>query len=251
MNKMNTFRRVERLARSTTIQKPGWYDAALLIPPHRKPFRIAAPKRIVYREDGLLRSFHQKLRGQEYKYLHLQGAESEGPAVAFVRRQLEVMQTQSLPERDAFNVVQKEAMETGSIHDAAVNLAVTNVEDRQKMLDEMVIDEDDVFYKDHVKEVSANVTEAFIADAMQLDNLSREGAETRAVKQRSQERRQYYEAYSRSQNQQQQEDQQQSSRQLPRQQGDGQRNQQQRPNVFSDSLKVAPKRTTMPPTSKE
>ena len=35
---------------------------------------------------------------------------------------------------------QKEAMETGAIYDAAVNLAVTNVEDRQKMLDNMVSD---------------------------------------------------------------------------------------------------------------
>jgi len=238
MNKMNTFRRVARLARSNTIEKPGWYDAALLIPPQRKPFRVPKPKRIVYREDTLLRAFYQKLRGQEYKYLHLQGAESHGPAVAFVRRQLEVMQTQSLPERDAFNVVQKEAMETGAIYDAAVNLAVTNVEDRQKMLDNMVTDEADVLFHSHVQELSANVTEAFIADAMRLENLSREAAETKAVKQTSQDRRQSFEQSSRSQKQ-----------QPNRQQGGGNRNQhQRRSNVFKDSLKVA---SSKPPTSKE
>ena len=37
-----------------------------------------------------------------------------------------------------------------------------------------VTDEADVLFHSHVQELSANVTEAFIADAMRLENLSRE-----------------------------------------------------------------------------
>ena len=95
-----------------------------------------------------MRSFYQKLKGSEFKYLHLPGvshpspkeknhikhpaygseapppltlssfyqsliflpffvqAEESGPAVAFVKRQMELMETQNMNERKAFQTVQ-------------------------------------------------------------------------------------------------------------------------------------------------
>jgi hypothetical protein len=41
---LNTFRRVKELLKSTSMRKPGWYNAATLIPPQRKPFRVARPQ---------------------------------------------------------------------------------------------------------------------------------------------------------------------------------------------------------------
>lgn len=174
------------------MDKPDWFNAATLVPPGRKPFRVSTkPKKIFHHEDRLLRSYYQRLGKEEYKYLHIPGAESEGPAVAFVRRQLEVMKAESKTEKEAFKVVQAEAESSGKVYDAALNLAVTTADERQRRLEGMAdnYQEEEVMFTKHVKEIAGHVTEAFIQDTMIKDSLSREVAEQKAIKQREFDRR--------------------------------------------------------------
>jgi len=44
MHRLNTYKRVAELAKSSSIAKPGWFNAAELVPPQRKPFGVAKPK---------------------------------------------------------------------------------------------------------------------------------------------------------------------------------------------------------------
>merc|ERR1712166_1275880 len=119
----NVFHRVTDLLRSPNIRKPAWYDAAVLVPPPRKTFNVKKPKRIEYKEDKLLHAFYQRIGQSSYKFLHLPLANKQGPAVAFVTRQLELMETQNLTERQAFTHVLAEAETSTTLTDAAIYLA--------------------------------------------------------------------------------------------------------------------------------
>jgi len=194
-NGLNTFQRVLRLAKSDSIRRPAWYKAAELIPPQRKPYRVPKPKRLIFEEERLVLAFYQKVGsgGEESKFMHLPGAESESPAVAFVRRQMQLMQKSKLSEREAFNSVKEEAMNSGQLYDAAVNLAVTTAAERQKLLDEINYEPEPVYGANHTQEVAEHVTEAFVLDTMRMEGLSREAAEARAVRQRIEDRRRSFE----------------------------------------------------------
>merc|ERR1712166_1515922 len=103
--KKNVFERVTQLLRSPNIKKPAWYDAAVAVPPPRKLFRSPKPARMPYREEALLHTFFQRIGHDSYKFVHMPGADVDGPAVAFVRRQLELMDTDKIPAKKAFDRV--------------------------------------------------------------------------------------------------------------------------------------------------
>lgn len=227
-------RRVQQMMKSGNIEKPAWYDAALLVPPQRRTFNVPKPKRMQLQEQRLVSNFYRKSNGAEYKYLHLPGAESEGPAAAFVRRQMELMKNQDLSEREAFAHVQGEAEKSGALIDAAVNLAVTTSTERQQLLDTIDVDDaNSVAFDQHVMEIAANVTDAHIAHLMKAERLSRQAAESKAMKQRAFDRRSTYEQLRKW-----------STDNQSRQGMAGQAQQQRRslenkPKGFSDPLKVA------------
>merc|ERR1712166_296536 len=117
--KKNVFERVTQLLRSPNIKKPAWYDAAVAVPPPRKAFRSPKPARMQYREEALLHTFFQRIGEDSYRFIHMPGANDDGPAAAFVRRQLELMDTDKIPARKAFDRVLVEAETEWKVLDAA------------------------------------------------------------------------------------------------------------------------------------
>ena len=99
-----------------------------------------------------------------------------------------------LSERKAFQQVQQEAKDSGTLFDAAVTLAVNRAEDRAPLLESMhAADNEEVYNADHTRDITRHVTEAYVADVMRLEGLSREAAELKAVKQRQYDRRNAFE----------------------------------------------------------
>jgi len=187
--KKNVFERVGQLLRSPNITKPAWYDAAVVVPPPRKTFSTPKPARIQYREDQLLQSFFQRVGSDSYKYIHMPGANTEGPAVAFVRRQMEVMDAEKISPRKAFERVLVEAETQGELIDTAILLA----SDDQMVADPMDGEEMKAVLETHVNDIATHVTEVYIDQVMKDSNISRTEAETQAVKQMKFESRNMYE----------------------------------------------------------
>merc|ERR1712028_182282 len=187
--KKNVFERVTQLLRSPNIKKPAWYDAAVAVPPPRKAFRSPKPARMQYREEALLHTFFQRIGEDSYRFIHMPGANDDGPAVAFVRRQLELMDTDKIPARKAFDRVLVEAETEWKVLDAAILLAgdpsiIHNPMDAAEMKE--VID-------NHVNDVATHVTEVYIDSVMKDSRISRTEAEQQAVKQMKFESRNMYE----------------------------------------------------------
>jgi len=107
---------------------------------------------------------------------------------------MEIMNAMGLSERKAFQQVQREAESSGSLYDAAVSLAVNSTSERASLLASITeADKEDMYNANSVKEVTRHVTEAYVADVMRLEGLSREAAEHKAVKQRQYDRRNAFE----------------------------------------------------------
>eukprot|EP00658_Telonema_sp_P-2_P033533 TRINITY_DN24593_c0_g1_i1.p1 TRINITY_DN24593_c0_g1~~TRINITY_DN24593_c0_g1_i1.p1 ORF type:complete len:228 (+),score=52.21 TRINITY_DN24593_c0_g1_i1:197-880(+) len=186
--KKNVFHRVTELLKSPNVTKPGWYDAAMLVPPPRKNFNVPKPKRMVYKEDRLLSTFEQRVGDNSYQYLHLPGANKSGPAVAFVRRQLELMEAKNLSERQAFREVMAEAESSATIADAAMFLA-----SQEDVLSPMTEREMEETVDHHVKNIATNVAESWVVDTMANEGISRQDAEAKALKHMKFESRNLYE----------------------------------------------------------
>lgn len=112
-----------------------------------------------------------------------------------MRRQLELMREKGYNERRAFKAVQEEAASSGELVDAAVNLCVTNAQERATLLASLPDYEKQQAggFNQHVKEIAANVTDAYVTDVMKAEGLSRTAGENQAMKQREYDRRRAFE----------------------------------------------------------
>jgi len=187
--KRNVFEKVGQLLRSPNIVKPAWYDAAVLVPPPRKPFSAPKPRRIVYKEDKLLQSFFQRVGSDSFKYMHLAGANKDGPAVAFVNQQMKLMESENITARIAFARVMAKAEMQSELMDTAIMLA----SDEDMILKPMDAAEMTATINQHVDDIATHVTEVFVNNLMKDQRMSKADAEQQAVKQMKFESRNMYE----------------------------------------------------------
>lgn len=101
-------RHAEHAARDPAVRAPRWLDAAHSVPPLGRTFAARRPAKIVYPEDRLMRAYYE--RNPEARFVPI---DMESGQVHFVRafalRQLELMQTRGLTERQARAAVEAEA----------------------------------------------------------------------------------------------------------------------------------------------
>mmetsp|Transcript_17024 Transcript_17024/g.54125 ORF Transcript_17024/g.54125 Transcript_17024/m.54125 type:complete len:175 (+) Transcript_17024:59-583(+) len=106
---MNILERTERLMRARAIKKPLWFDVVKQYPPDPPLSWAPKPQPIRFPEDDLLERYYRKNpEAKKAQRLNLFNKSKKPPAVLFVTRQLELMETEKISEEAAYKRVEAE-----------------------------------------------------------------------------------------------------------------------------------------------